>query len=480
MKKDLLKIIGFLLGVLGFVVFEQSGLDREQSIVTGVIMTMAFWWFTEAMEIYITSLVPIIVFPFTGVATMDEVAPLYMKQIIFLFIGGFLFAFALEKWQLHKRIAYRILIATGGSSSRVLLGFMLSSYVLSMWILNTATVTLLLPAVLAVTSQLGSHERSATPYLLGLAYASSIGGMATLIGTAPNFVFMEAFNSLEGVESSVTFANWITMAFPLSIVLFVAGYLLLRFMFKRDIHRSQVDLVYCRTSLASMGKPGYEERVLSGMFVVLVAAWFFMKEISLGSFTIPGWASYFNENAAYVKESTVVMFVVFLLFLIPSRKSEGYILSWEEVRKLPLGVLFLFGAGFTLGYTMTETGLTDILSGHLESVTDNDPMLVTVAACLLMTFITELASNTATIFLFLPVLFTMGPQMDCHPLQFYVPVTLSASCAFMLPVATPPNTIVFGSDQIRTLDMARTGLWLNLIAIGVLSLIGYWWIGMVV
>lgn len=480
MKKDLLKIVGFLLGVLGFVVFEQTGLDREQSVVAGVILTMAFWWFTEAMEIYITSLVPVIVFPFTGVATMDEIAPLYMKQIIFLFIGGFLFAFALEKWNLHRRIAYRILIATGGSSSNVLFGFMFASYFLSMWILNTATVTLLLPAVLAVTSQLGSHERSATPYLLGLAYASSIGGMATLIGTAPNFVFMEAFNSLEGVESTVTFANWMAMSFPLSLVLFAAGFLLLRFLFKSSIAQSQVDLGYCRSELKRMGRPGYEERVLAGMFIVLVAAWFFMKDIALGGFTIPGWASYFNEHGAFVKESTVVMLVVFLLFLIPARRSNEYVLSWAEVRKLPLGVLFLFGAGFSLGYTMTQTGLTDIISMHLRSVTDNDPVLVTVIACLLMTFLTELTSNTATIFLFLPVLFTMGPQMDCHPLQFYVPLTLSASCAFMLPVATPPNTIVFGSDQVRTLDMARTGLWLNLIAIGVLSLIGYWWIGLVV
>ncbi len=490
MRQDLLKVGGFAFGALIFLVCRGSGLHGDMAIVGGLIAWMAFWWFTEAVDLYVTSLLPIVILPFTGVMSMDEIAPLYMKQIIFLFIGGFLFAFAMERWDLHRRIALRILLFTQGSASKVLLGFMLSSYLLSMWILNTATVTMLLPAVLAVTGELGSKlqgkSSTSAPYLLGLAFASSIGGMATIIGTAPNIIFMEAYNDLPNQNTPIHFANWISFAFPLSLILFVACFFVIRLLFRQQIRSTAVDLQVIRDSYQTLGKIKFEERMLLMIFLMLVGAWLTMKDIHVGSSTIEGWGSWFTQidesgkSTEYVKESTVAMLGALLLFFIPARKEKAYLLTWQEARRIPIGVIFLFGAGFTIGRAMEVSGLSKEISLTLQDAAGLPPLLLVLLACVAMTFLTELASNTATIFLFLPVMFAMEPYLQCHPLQFYIPVTLSASCAFMLPVATPPNTIIFGSEQVSIKQMISTGFWLNLAAILIIGTLGYWLIGMMV
>jgi sodium-dependent dicarboxylate transporter 2/3/5 len=489
LRKDVLKVAGIAFGGLVFLICNSSGLTVIQSKVAGITALMAFWWFTEAVDLYVTSLVPLVMFPILDIMSTDSIAPLYMKQIIFLFIGGFLFAFAMERWNLHRRIALRIIIICGAAPNRVLLGFMLSSYLLSMWIMNTAVVTMLLPAVLSVTGEIknkgmnSGNISSATPYLLGITYASSIGGMATVIGTAPNLAFMEAYNSQ--IENTLNFTNWLAFALPLSVVLIVLAYFLLKVLFKKVLADSHLDMSAIKLEYRRLGKTGFEERILLMTFVALVVSWATLRDIAFDSYTFYGWGNYFmSTNASgqeiwFVTESSVAMMGAMLLFFIPARKNRDYVLNWQDAKRIPIGVLFLFGAGFTLGAAMESSGLAAVIAGGLKQSSDMHPLLFVMLACTVMTFLTELTSNTATLFLFIPIMFALQPYIDCHPLQLYLPVTITASCAFMLPVATPPNTIVFASDQLKMKDMVHAGLWLNLLAVLVISLLGYWLTGLV-
>lgn len=478
----ILLIGGPLVGLITGLLCISADLDMEMAKVVGMITWMAFWWVSEVVELYITALLPVVLFPFLGILPMADVAPLYMKDIIFLFLGGFLFAYAMEKWGLHRRIALGIILRSKGAPSRVLIGFMAASYFLSMWILNTATVTMLLPATLAVIYQIAqknqeNRSRVATPYLLGLAYASSIGGMATLIGTAPNMALMEAYNSKGGVQGSINFANWMMVGLPISLVLLVICYRVLLLQYRKVLSEQEIDLGFCETAYKEMGPVKREERILAIVFGVLVAGWFFMKDINFGGFTLPGWTNLLEKD--FVKESTLAIFAASLLFFIPSKDRKTQLLTWEEARRLPIGIIFLFGAGFSIAKSVETSGLAALISKNLFEISSLHPLLVVLIGCLVMTFVTEISSNTASIFLFIPILFAMQPYVDCHPLQFYIPITFSASCAFMLPVATPPNTIVFGSELLQIKKMAKTGLVMNLLAILVISFLSYFLVGLV-
>jgi sodium-dependent dicarboxylate transporter 2/3/5 len=491
-RKELLKAAGLAGALLAFLLASGAGLDHKQCITLAVVSLMALWWFTEAVELYITALVPVVVFPLVGIMPLDDVAPLYMKEIIFLFIGGFLFAFAMEKWNLHRRIALKILMYTRGSPQLMLLGFMLSSYLLSMWILNTATVTMLLPAVLAVTADLVSNQSQATssspatPHLLGLTFASSIGGMATIIGTAPNIVFLEANNTAPANTYQLTFANWAMMALPLSLVLFAGTFVLLTVLFRKTLNSARPDIGKIRESYRQLGPVKTEERVLLFLLVTQVALWVFMNDINFGSFTMPGWGNAFSYTTAdgstepFLTESSVAISVAFLLFLIPSGGKGDYMITWSDAKRIPIGVIFLFGAGFALGKAVEVSGLAGEMSSALQGLSHVHPIVLVVLACVMITVISELASNLATIMLFIPVLFAVQPYVDCHPMQLYMPTALAASCGFMLPIATPPNTIVFATEQIKMRDMVRAGFWLDLFAIVTLGVLGYVFVGWVV
>lgn len=429
-----------------------------------VAVWMAYWWVMEAVKIYFTALLPLILFPLFGIVPMSEVAPLFMKDVVFLFIGGFLLAFGLERWNLHKRIALKLILTAGGTPARILFGFMFASYFLSMWIMNTATVAMLLPAVIAVIDQLNkaSNEESklGTPFLLGLAFAASIGGMATLIGTAPNLIFMDFFNSHYPDVQEITFGNWFSFAMPLSFVLFLLAFSVLRLLYRKVFNSETVDMRFCEEEYVSLGKMGYEEKVISVLFVFTVLLWFTMKDVKLGGFILPGWSSLFPEPS-YIKESTVAMFAAAVFYLFPAKNKPGGLILWEDIQKVPIGIIFLFGGGFALAKAFEGSGLSSWLAGYLEFVSELPPFATILVLCLFMTFLTELTSNTASTLLVLPILFSFAAGIDCHPLQIFIPVTISASCAFMLPVATPPNTIVFGSERLSIHEMMRAGIWLN-------------------
>lgn len=469
-KKNIYLLLGPALAVLVYFIFPESG---PMAKVAAVGTWMASWWITEAVKIYFTALLPLFLFPMFGILPMTEVAPLFTKDIIFLFMGGFFIAFGMERWNLHKRIALKLILMVGASPSRILLGFMLASYLLSMWIMNTATVTMLLPAVIAVVHQLDENRTNGntklgTPLLLGLAFASSIGGMATLIGTAPNLIFMDFFNE-RYTDIQINFANWFAMAAPITVALFIACYLILRYRYRKTFREEEISMAFCRDQYQALGRMRYEERVVSIVFLATVVMWFTMKDIDFGAFTMSGWTNLFPDPA-YVKESTVAMLMAAVLYLYPAREKRGGLITWEDIQRLPLGIIFLFGGGFALAKGFEVTGLSEWLAGNLKGLSTMNAAIMILILCLFMTFLTELTSNTASTLLILPVIFAFVGHLGSEPIQIFIPIVLSASCAFMLPVATPPNTIVFGSEMLTVRSMARTGIWLNLIAAVLITL----------
>ncbi len=483
-RNAILLLIGTLLGILTYIGF---GRIEEAQFVTsdgttyaysgmakmaGVGVAMAFFWITECIPLFVTALIPLAAFPVLNILGIAEVGPNYAKEIIFLFVGSFLLAFAFERWNLHKRIALRIILLLGSKPFPILLGFMISSYLLSMWILNTATVAMLMPAALAVIAEFNGRSESkfGVPLLLGIAFSSSIGGMATPIGTAPN---MYAINFLgENLQGlSLSFYEWMKVGLPVSVVMFLLAVLLLWLLFRKSFAKINIDSGYCQLAYQKLGKLSAQEWRLIVVFALTVFAWFFIKDIEIGKFTIPGWGKWLAEEG-FIKESTVAIMAAIVLFIMPAGDSERQrMISLPELRKVPYDILLLFGGGFALAAGCEKTGLTAWLGMQLMVFDGVPPFVMIVLLCLFMTFITELTSNTASTVLLLPVVWQLGIVMECDPILLILPMTFSASCAFMLPVATPPNAIVFGSGQLRISDMSRVGVWLNMLGVLVISIL---------
>lgn len=457
-------------------------MDAAPAKAAALLVWMAVWWVSEAVNLYITSLLPIVLLPLAGVMKMDEVAPNYMHEVIFLFIGGFLFAYALEKWDLHNRVALKIILSVGKTPSSVLFGVMFSAYFISMWINNTATTAMLLPAVLAIVGQMdrsGNETRLAAPLLIGLAFSASIGGMATLIGTAPNMIFLKEYTTAFPNGTPVGFASWMAFGVPVSLVLFMGCFYVLKWQYRDALKNETIDLSRCRHDLQQMGSLRYEEKWMIFFFFLALVLWFFLSEIRIGALHLPSWPSLLGLPPKMITESTVAMLVVLLLFFIPSRDKQHTLLSWNEVKKLPVGIIFLFGGGFAISKAVDVTELDQSMASVLSSFADLSPLLIVVSLCVFMTLLSEFASNTASLQLVFPVLVTFVGELPIDPLMVLVPVTLAASCGFMLPIATPPNTIVFGSERISSGQMIRAGFWVDMIGITSVSLLAYFILGLI-
>ncbi len=462
MKKPISVLSGPVLAIVSYLLCLSLGVNSEASLMAGITVWMATWWILESVSIYLTAFIPAFALPILGILPMNELAGVYMPQITFLFIGGFLMAFAMEKCRLHERIALRIILTIGNSPSRLLLSVMLAGFLLSMWILNTAAVVVLLPAVLAIIQHLKDNAEFKTPLLLGLAYASSIGGMATLIGTAPNLYFADFYSQYNHGVDDITFFNWFVFAAPLSLILFVIAYQLLKWMYRPKDVKEAVSLEVIRSDYRQLGSMSRDEKWVGGSFAILVLLWFTSRDIDLGGFEMTGWLS-FLPAGGYVRESTLAMLVSFVLFLIPSNQSSGAILDWKDAQRIPIGIIFLFGGGFALAKGFDTSGLSEILGNQLAIAGELNLWLAVILLCVFMTFFTEIASNTASIVLILPIVASLSPSLPYPILFLMLPLTITASCAFMLPVATPPNTIVFGSEMINIKDMVRTGVVLNVV-----------------
>ena len=476
MKSPIKAGICLLITIATYFLLTSKGLSNNVVNMSIIVILMASLWVTEAINIYITALLPLILFPFFGIMSMKEISPAYMSHIIFLFIGGFLLAFGLERWNLHKRLSLKIIISLGGSPKRILFSFMLSSYFLSMWILNTATTMMLLPAALAIINQIIKTEdkKFQTGLLLGIAFASSIGGSATLVGTMPNLILSNFVKETSAITQDINFANWMMIGLPLSIVFFFITFFILQKQFIAPTMK-KADMSLCKEIQSSMGNMRWQEHVVSFVFVTTVLAWFFRKTITIGSIQIPGWSTLLPlDDKSFIQDGTIAILASIILFLIPSKKDEGGLLKWDDFKKLPIGVIFLFGSGFALSKGITSSGLSLLIQEKMTIIQNIPPFAIMIVLVIFMIFLTEFTSNSASATLMIPIVYEAIKSMDTPSLYFLIPLTIAASFAFMLPVATPPNTLVFATEKIAIKDMVRTGIWLNLIGIIVISLVCNW------
>ncbi|HMM12880.1 MAG TPA: SLC13 family permease [Bacteroidales bacterium] len=451
-----------------------------------IALLMAVWWITGIVPLAVTSLLPVALFPLLGVMDGKTVSAAYFNDVIFLFMGGFLVALAMERWNLHRRIALKILSTTGVKPSSILLGFMLASFFLSMWISNTATAMMMLPIAMSVIAQIEHYADSPNAgkfsigLLLSIAYAASIGGMATLVGTPPNLSFARIFHIYFPNAPEITFSSWLLFAFPASIVLFMLAWIVLYFMYRPDSkHLTGVTKSTFHDELRSMGKASQEEKIVFVVFLLLAILWIFRTDLDIGLIRLRGWSGFFPQGG-YINDGTVAIAMAVILFLIPSKTdSRTRLLDWPTAAKLPWHILLLFGGGFALATGFKESGLSLWFGEQLTGVSKMHPLAVILFVSLIITFLTELTSNTATIEMVLPVLAGLAITSGIHPLLLMIPATLSASMAFMMPVATPPNAIIFGTSRITVGQMARTGLILNLAGAVVITMMMYYWGDMV-
>jgi sodium-dependent dicarboxylate transporter 2/3/5 len=466
------RFAGPLAFLLLYFLVPTTGLPEEGKIMLGLTLWMAIWWITEAVPIAGTALLPLIVLPLLGIVSIKQVSSNYMDPTVLLYMGGFLLATAIEKWGLHRRIALNIINLLGTDLRRIVLGFMLATGFLSMWISNSATALMMLPIGLAVIGQFKNHlgdengilsTHLAKNILLGIAYAASIGGMATLIGTPTNNILRAVVEKL--YNYTIDFNEWMLFAFPFTVVLMaIAWFYLVNFgnPLPKKFQLSEAKSVI-QEQLTKLGKITFEEKTVLIVFGLVCFSW--ITRSFLLAPLLPA-----------LDDTIIALIGVLLLLILPSSgKSEpkGRILDWKTAEQIPWGVLILFGGGLALAEGFKETGLADWIGQHLsliEGVSFFVLLLIIVAA---VNFLTEVTSNVATASMLLPILASVAIKLDVHPFGLMVGATLAASCAFMLPVATPPNAVVFGPGYLKIKDMVKAGLWLNIISIILLSLMVY-------
>ena len=476
-------IIKLLLGpVLALVFLIFVDLEPGNPLATrtaAIAIWMALWWITEAVPLAITALLPIVLYPTLGIMNGKAVAPIYFNHIIFLFIGGFLVALAMRKWKLHRRIALRILMIFGSKPRNILFGFMSATAFLSMWISNTATTMMMVPIALSIVYKLEelfpveSIKKFSLGIFLGIAYSATIGGVATLVGTPPNLSFARILTILFPNAPEITFASWLIFALPLSIVFLFILWAILSIVFSPKSADFKIDSDVFEDQYKQLGPISFEEKVILIDFILLAVLWVFRANIKIGAITIPGWSQIF-PYPNYLNDGTVAIAMALILFVIPSIKEKGKrILDWDTAAKLPWNIVLLFGGGFALASGFKESGLAEILGQQLQGFGAFNPVVIMITICLFVTFLTELTSNTATAEMLLPIIGGLAIAININPLFLMIPATISCSFAFMLPVATPPNAIVFGTNKLKIIDMVRVGFWLNLIGAILITLTVY-------
>ncbi len=460
-------ILGPLISALFILIFDLSPGHPEVTRTAAVAILMAIWWITEAVPLAVTALLPIVLYPVLGIMSGKVVAPIYFNHIIFLFIGGFIVALAMEKWDLHKRIALHILLKFGRKPSRILLGFMVATAFLSMWISNTATTMMMLPIAIAIILRFeklmdtDKVKKYSVGLFVGLAYSASIGGIATLVGTPPNPALVRIFSISFPEAPEISFASWFLFALPVSVLFLAFLWIFLVRRFFSDEGNKELDVEIFREQAQALGPMSYEEKVILTDFILLILVWLFRADIKIGLFMIPGWSRLF-ANPKFINDGTVAIAMSIILFMVTSRKRPGEkIMEWKTAGKLPWNIVLLFGGGFALASGFKESGLSQWLGTQLTWVSHLHPLFIVIVICLVITFLTELTSNTATAQMLLPIIASLAVAIKLNPLFLMVPATLSCSFAFMLPVATPPNAIVFGSERLKIIDMVKTGIWMN-------------------
>ena len=468
------KVVGLALGPVLFVLILQvvePGILSEKSItVLALGSWMVTWWATEAMPIPVTALLPMVIFPLTSVSTVREASAPYGDPVIFLFMGGFILALGLERHKLHQRIALGLIRLTGTSGNGIILGFMLSTALISMWISNTATAIMMLPIATSVTTLLASEvsghkddarfQKFATGLMLAIAYAASIGGMATIIGTPPNVVmvgYMKRFYNLD-----VSFTSWMIVGIPMMLLALIACYLIItRVLFVNKLPSIEGSRELIHRKYAELGRLSKEEKLVLAVFSVTCFFWIFRQNLN----------GLIGKNL--LDDTTIAMAGGMLMFFMPVDFSKHkFLLEWNDMKELPWGILLLFGGGLCLADGMEKSGLVQLVGNYFSTQKDIHPAVLIISLTAISMGLTELMSNVALVTIFVPVVFGIADGFHVNLIWLSLPVIFAASCAFMMPISTPPNAVLFATGYIRMKDMIRTGVLLNLACLVIISILG--------
>lgn len=465
-----LQKIGLFAGPILFIItllfFQPEALSMEGRAILASTIWIAIWWMTEAVPIPVTSLLPILLFPLTEGLDMGATTSAYGDSTVFLFMGGFMIALAMEKWNLHRRVALNIISIVGTNTNFIILGFMIATGFLSMWISNTATAMMMVPIGLAIIYQVSEALRQEDPtidtsqenfgfgkaLMLGIAYSASLGGIATLIGTPPNTLLAGAIDKMYGIELS--FAKWMLLGVPIAwSFILIAWVYLVKIAYPSKFKQLPGGKEVIQAEKDKLGKASYEEKFVFAIFIAAAFAWisrtFVLEKI--------------NEH---INDTTIAIFAAIILFIIPSKNKPGdRLLDWETAVKLPWGILLLFGGGLAIAEGFVQSGLSEWIGGQLTALEGVHILIVLLIVTALVIFLTEITSNTATASMMFPIMASLAIPLNIHPFSVMIAAAIAASCAFMLPVATPPNAVVFGSGYLRIPDMAKAGFALNILGV---------------
>ncbi len=441
--------------------------SNEADKIIAVATWMIIWWITEAVSISVTALLPLAIFPLLGIMTIKEVSSSYGNPIIFLFFGGFIMALALEKVNLHKRIALNIIKLTGTSPNKIILGFMISTAFLSMWISNTAATLVMLPIGLSVIQLLINDQDGFTKndrnfaltIMLGIAFSANVGGIATIIGTPPNSVLIGFLEKEYQIE--ISFLKWMSVGLPFSMVMIVITYLMLvKGIYPNNLKSFATSESLIQDEINALGKLKQTEKRVIFIFVLAILLWIFRSHIN----------SLFPNLK--ITDTEISIWSAILLFLLPDSFKKGtFILKWNDTSKIAWGILILFGGGLALASGFSKTGLVDVIASVIASYENINILIIVSLLIFLVLFMTELMSNVALISILTPVIAGIAIGLETPIIQVLIPITIASSCAFMLPMGTPPNAIVFSSGFVKIKDMVKAGIFLNLISVLLLILL---------
>ena len=474
-KKKPTYLLALLAGPLSFVLLSNlevpfAGMSQHAWLMAALTLWMAIWWISEAVPIPVTSLLPIILVPLLGLDSLGAVTAPYAHPLIFLFLGGFLLSIAMERWQLHKRIALHVMLIVGSKPSQQVAGLMFVTAFLSMWMSNTATSVMMLPIALSILAlqqnQSTENQGFDTAVMLAIAYSASIGGVATLIGTPPNALLAAYLQSNYDIQ--IGFARWMLIGVPIaSLLLVLCWFWLTKLSFQLDkVTLSDTKDLY-RDELQQLGRMTDGEKRVLAIFLFAAIGWI-SREFVQGQ---TGWP---------LDDTIIAIIAACLLFIVPVNWRSGQrILQWDDTKKLPWGILLLFGGGLALAGQIQKSGLADFIALQVGGLDGISILLLVLLVTSIIVFLTEVTSNTATAAGFLPLLGPVALALDTSVAMLVVPAALAASCAFMMPVATPPNAIVFASGKLKIIDMVKAGFALNIMAIAVITLFCYWLVDLV-
>ena len=457
------KKIGFWLGLgVFFLIYflpNPSDLSTEGKFTAAIFLLMGVWWATEAMPLYATALLPLIFFPLLGIDPIGIVSKEYMNKVQFLFAGGFMIGIAMQKWNLHKRIALNILKFSGLKAKNIVAAFMLTSAILSMWVMNTSTAIMLLPIGISVIGVINETVKDILPresknfqfsLLLGIAYSASLGGISTPIGTSPNGYLIQYAN--DNFNQDIGFISWLSIGLPVTLVMIpIVWFILTSLIFPINFKASPETSEKLKQMLKDLGRMTNEQKKVAIIFSITAFCWIFRKVLD----DLPG--------LDFLEDAVIAMIGGLSLFFVSSSSKEEYLLNWDDLQeKFPWGLIFLFGGGMALAYEVNSTGLAFWLANLIPS--DISPIFVMALIIFIVLLLTELTSNLTTTITFMPVIASVGLNLDINPLLVTLPLTIVASCAFMLPVATPPNSIIFASNLVPIQQMVKAGIFINLIS----------------